>query len=382
VRAPSRPDAAALVLLLIGLLAVATGVLPGADAREVARRVLPLLAFLATVVVLAELVRAAEVFDVAATLVARGGRGRPAALFGLCVLLATVTTVTLNLDTTAVLLTPVLLALAARLGLRPVALAMTTVWLANTASLLLPVSNLTNVLAADRVALPPAAFAARMALPAVVAVLVTAALLWVLFWRGTPGYAVPPRHVPGDRVLAGLCVAAVLLLLAGVLAGLPLEFCSAAGALVAVAGFAARRPSALRFTLVPWRLLVLVPGVFLVLAAVGAHGLDALVRSLMDDGSPARAAAVGAVLANAVNNLPAYLAGEAAAPDRDALLGLLIGVNVGPVVTPWASLATLIWFERCRAHGVVVPVRLFVLTGALLAVLAVPAAVLALLVRA
>ena len=30
---------------------------------------------------------------------------------------------------------------------------MTTVWLANTASLLLPISNLTNLLAADRVAL-------------------------------------------------------------------------------------------------------------------------------------------------------------------------------------------------------------------------------------
>jgi Na+/H+ antiporter NhaD/arsenite permease-like protein len=39
---------------------------------------------------------------------------------------------------------------------------MTAVWLANTASLLLPVSNLTNLLAADRVALAPAAFAARM----------------------------------------------------------------------------------------------------------------------------------------------------------------------------------------------------------------------------
>ena len=49
------------------------------------------------------------------------------------------------------------------------------------------------------------------------------------------------------------------------------------------------------------------------------------------------------------------------------LLALLIGTNVGPLATPWASLATLLWYERCRAAGVAVPIRKFVLTGAGLA---------------
>ena len=87
------------------------------------------------------------------------------------------------------------------------------------------------------------------------------------------------------------------------------------------------------------------------------------------------------VLANLVNNLPAYLAGEAVLPagDHTRLLALLIGTNVGPLVTPWASLATLLWFERCRAAGVAVPVGRFVLTSAVLAVTATLAAVGALL---
>ena len=97
--------------------------------------------------------------------VARAGQGRYPLLFGLCVAFASLTTITLNLDTTAVLLTPVMLALAARVGIAAVPLAMTTVWLANTASLLLPVSNLTNLLAADRVALSPSGLAAVMWLP-------------------------------------------------------------------------------------------------------------------------------------------------------------------------------------------------------------------------
>jgi arsenical pump membrane protein len=389
-------DAVAVGLALLGLLAVLTGLLPTADAEATIRRILPLLGFLATVIVLAELVGEAEVFDVAASRLARLGAGRPAALFGLCVLLAAVTTVALNLDTTAVLLTPVLLALAVRVGLPPLATAMTTVWLANTASLLLPISNLTNVLAADRIGLSPLGFAARMAAPAGAAILVTAGLLWIFFWRPAikelpdRRYRVPPVHEPADPRLALFALLAAVLFLAGVLAGLPLELASAVGALVVLIAFAFRRRQALRWSLLPWRLLVLVVGVFLVIQAISEHGLSDLVATLIG-GAPeggwgtARVAATGALLANLVNNLPAYVAGETAltglagpGAGQEALLGLLIGVNVGPLIAPWASLATVIWFERCRAAGVQISLSKFLLTGTVLVVLAVPAATAAL----
>jgi arsenical pump membrane protein len=110
-------------------------------------------------------------------------RDRYFALFLLCVLLASLTTISLNLDTTAVLLTPVILALAGKVQLPAAPLAMTTVWLANTASLLLPVSNLTNLLAADRVALEPIEFAQRMWAPQLAAILTTMVFLWVFYWR-------------------------------------------------------------------------------------------------------------------------------------------------------------------------------------------------------
>ena len=60
---------------------------------------------------------------------------------------AVTSTAVLSLDTTAVLVTPVVLALARQLGLDVALFAYTAVWLANTASLFLPVSNLTNLLA-------------------------------------------------------------------------------------------------------------------------------------------------------------------------------------------------------------------------------------------
>jgi len=40
-----------------------------------------------------------------------------------------------------------------------------------------------------------------------------------------------------------------------------------------------------------------------------------------------------------------------AATSPDHLLALLTGTNLGPLVTAWASLATLLRHERCRAGG-------------------------------
>lgn len=123
---------------------------------------------------------------------------------------------------------------------------------------------------------------------------------------------------------------------------------------------------------------------FLVVETVNAHGLhDVLAAAMGSDNGVVgmlRSAAVGAGFSNVLNNLPAYLAGEAAIPvaNHEQLLAQLIGVNVGPVITPWASLATLLWFERCRWHGTRIDLGRFFGTGIVLAVAGTLAATLAL----
>ncbi len=396
-RTPIRPawrwlhplDAIALALAVAGAGCVATGLLPHADATVTLARILPLLLYLGTVVVLAELTAAAGVFDVLATRLAGVARGSWPALFALCVGFAALTTVVLNLDTTAVLLTPVMLALAVTLRTAVAPLAVTTVWLANTASLLLPVSNLTNLLAADRVGLDPLAYAGVMWLPQLAALAVTTVLLWYFWWRRdrpATGRFVPPTvHRPADPVLYRTALVACLLFVAAILAGAPVGLASAVATALLLLGFAFRSPGTLRPALLPWRLLVFVTGLFLVVQTIGQHGLDDLVAWLAgrDGGVPGalRAGGTGALLANLVNNLPAYLAAEAVLPtgDRQRLFALLIGTNVGPLALPWASLATLLWLERCRAARVAVPLARFLLSGAALAVLGTLAAIGALL---
>ncbi len=123
---------------------------------------------------------------------------------------------------------------------------------------------------------------------------------------------------------------------------------------------------------------------FLVVETVNAHGLHDLLAAAMGSDNDLvgmlRSASVGAGFSNVLNNLPAYMAGEGAVPEANhhQLLALLVGVNVGPVITPWASLATLLWFERCRWHGTRIELRRFLGTGLVLSVAGTVSATLAL----
>ena len=87
-------------------------------------------------------------------------------------MIASVVTAALSLDATVVLLTPVVFATAAALRVRPKPHVYACSHLANSASLLLPVSNLTNLLAMSASGLSFLHFAGLMVIPwlAVIAV--------------------------------------------------------------------------------------------------------------------------------------------------------------------------------------------------------------------
>lgn len=377
-----------IVLLLGGGAAVAFGILPAADALAIADRVWPILLFVVAITVVAELASAAGVFDVIAARLARLSRGRVIVLWLLIVVFAVLVTAFLSLDTTAVLLTPVVVAVARVNGLAPLPFAFTTVWLANTASLFLPISNLTNLLAAHRLGhgADTAAFVGLLGPSAVVAVVVTALLLWVWHRRALRGRFVPrPAPRVSDPMLLRVAAVVLVVMLPLLVSGLPPWMPATLGALVLIAVFAWRSPRRLSVSVVPWRLVLFAAGLFLAVGAVEQWGLPMLLAAATSSGDdlPAlwRVAGVGALGANAINNLPAYLALEPVADSPARLAALLVGVNAGPLVTPWASLATLLWHERLRGVGIDVPWRRYVLAGAVAAPLVVASAVAPLALR-
>ena len=308
-------------------------------------------------------------------------------LWLLVVVFATGSTVFLSLDTTAVLLTPVVVVLARHVGLDPLPFALTTVWLANTASLLLPVSNLTNLLAAHSLgSAGPGAFVALTWLPALIAVLVPSALLLLIHRRALFGRYAPEHPQPvGDRVLFGCSAAVLLLLVPALVSGLPVWLPASVAAVLLVGVFLARRPRLLSASLVPWSLVLLASGLFLAMESAHALGLGELLADVIGGGSDTaallRMSGVAALGANAVDNLPAYLALEPAAGSPDRAIALLIGVNAGPLVTPWASLATLLWHQRLTRMDVRISWGRYALLGLVAAPVTVVAATLALAVR-
>jgi arsenical pump membrane protein len=331
-----------------------------AELGDLAARVLPVLVFFVAITVVAEIADAAGVFDVAGHWASRAGRHRVPVLWLLFVLVAVVCTVFLSLDTTAVLLTPVGLAIAAQLGISPVPFAMSTLWLANTASLLLPVSNLSNLLSLhrfDELSVGHAGYVRLAAAPAAAAVVGTVLVLFAFHRRDLRGrYAPDAPPEPHDavmlRIAGGVCLAVGPLFALG----LSPAWVSGVAAAVLLAAVALRDREGLRSVSVPWQMALGVAVLFVVIDVALRHGLQPVLASLAGTGTaPAdlfRVAGSGAVAANVANNLPAYIALESVTADApQRLMALLVGVNVAPLVTPWASLATLLWAQRCRARG-------------------------------
>ncbi|VTR77016.1 SLC13 family permease [Cellulomonas hominis] len=365
---------------------VLTGALPGADAAALAARVGPVLVLVAALTVVAELCGSAGLFDVATDVAARSAGGRRWVLWLLLVAIAVVSTVLLSLDTTAVLLTPLAITLARRTGTSPLLLALTVVALANTASLLLPVSNLTNLLADRRFAEQDAGYVGVMWAPALAAVLVTVVVLAVRGRRELRGRFRPgERYAPPDRPLLLVTAATVAVMAAGFVAGLPVWAVASGAAVVLLVATGVRRrtlPGRAR-DLVPWRMLLVVGALFVLVETLHVRGLGDALVALAPGGSGTGAllgvAGLSAGAANLVNNLPAYLVLEpVAGDDTRRLAAVLIGTGVGPLLTPWASLATVLWWQRCRQALLHVPARAFLVQGLWLAPLCVVAAVLAL----
>lgn len=353
-----------------GLLIAVGAITPEAAWHE-CRQLFGVVAFLAAVLVLAKLCDAAGLFRALGAWAGRHSRGRARRLLALVFAVGASVTAVLSLDATVVLLTPVVFATAARVRLRPKPHVYACTHLANSASLLLPVSNLTNLLAVGVTHVSFGRFCALMAAPWLVVV----AVEYVVFGRffatdlGVGSRAEPATDEPAvDDAEAGatpmprytLAVLAATLVGFAVtsLAGVAPAWAALAGAVaLAVPRLRAGdvRPRELgRAVSVPFLLFVPALGIVVHAAVSGGvtRGLDAVVPHGASPLDLLAIAGIAVVLANLVNNLPAVLVllPVVATRGTGAVLAVLIGVNVGPNLTYVGSLATLLWRAVLRRH--------------------------------
>jgi len=298
--------------------------------------------------------------------------------------LVVVVTVVLNLDTSVVFLTPIVLHAARRRRMAETAFLYGVVFVSNAASLLLPGSNLTNLLVIDGRNVDGRAFAAGMAPSWAAATVVT--LVVVLVWRrrdfATPrgcGHPPPGGSDTGEPPVmprwgagaVGVAVATVVVLLVPDPA-LPVL---GVGVGVAVAQVVTGRipVGSVRRAANP----LVLGGLAVLAVALGTLSrLWGAPGRLMASAGGVATSALAAVSSCLVNNLPAAVLLSSATPGHPR--ALLIGLNLGPNLAVTGSLAAIFWLRVARAEGAQPTVRTYSAVGLVLVPLSVAAALAAL----
>ena len=320
---------------------------------------------------LSKLVEKSGFFDWAAVHAARRAGGDVQALMRNVFVLGALITAAMSLDTTALLLTPLVLAFVRRLELPARPFVLLCALVANNGSLLLPVSNLTNLIFAGSFGLRFGAFAAWMLVPQVVALWLTYVLARRSLAPGLPARFDVERLGDPDAGVAhaGFFRAtwvALLVVLGGYFLA-PLAHVPAYAWTLAVSagllayGVRAGRVGLADLRAIAWGVFPFAIGLFIVVRSFDGAGLPALAASVLArlPASEALRTVVAAVTAgvasNVMNNLPAALLARsvltvAHAPES-AVYGVLVGVNVGPNLVVFASLATMLVLSVARSRG-------------------------------
>lgn len=368
------------------LLLLAAGIVSPDDVGDVLHELSGTVAFLAAILVLAHLCEREGLFAYAGRWMAERAHGSPRRLLLVVFLVASVTTAVLSLDATVVLLTPVVLATAARVGADAEPHVYATAHLANAASLLLPVSNLTNLLAFRASGLSFGRFTALMAAPWLVAIAIDHTVIRLRFASRlravSPSAGGPGSDDDADAAPPRLAIAVVLLVLLGFVVcsalGVDIVWPALAGVVVLLvsrlvtpsgAGTGAARElvGALRAANPLFLVFVLALGI--VVRGAVDHGLASLADGVLPHGTGLPAvigiAVLAALAANLVNNLPAtlMLVPLTAPLGPVAVLAVLIGVDIGPNLTYVGSLATLLWRRVLVGQGARSELREFTRLG-------------------
>ena len=324
-------------------------------------------------------------FEALAGTSARLSGGRPRRLLVAVVIAGAVVAALLSNDAAALALTPVVYVLVTRLGLEPLPYVLAGTFVADAASLALPVSNPVNVIVSadlgeSAISLVPVLLPAAIA--AVVALL---GCLLVIYRHQLP--ATSPILPPTDSwaswsgiprpLLAAFGVAVVIFAVAsGLDLSLGLAMTVAWLLLLVVERLGGRLVGPLEG--IGWSLLVFVAAMGVLVDGLASAGVTAWLASLVlgpvrDTPAAVMAvsAAAGAIGANLFNNLPAAFvladavhgAGLSAASAHAAAIGTIIGADLGPNLTPVGSVATLLWFVLLRQRGLEVSTWSYIRIG-------------------
>lgn len=367
-------------------VALSTGVVNWVDVLVVWHIVWDATFTFVALIIISLILDEAGFFAWAALHIARWGNGRGRLLFPLIVIQGALIAAVFANDGAALLLTPIVVAILARLDFSPgaaLAFIIATGFVADSTSLPLVISNLVNIVSANYFDIGFSRYAQVMVPVDLVSLAATLLVLGAYFRKQiphrydverleAPATAIRDRHV--FRAAFPLLIVLLIALFVTSQWKIPFAFIMGTAALIlmAIAGrwFSSGHVHVVSLGKVlrnaPWQIVLFSVGMYLVVYGLGNAWLtvwaaDVLVW-LSRQGDFVATLGTGfasAILASLMNNMPSTLVGALAIDQAQVssqtqqlmVYANVIGNDLGPKFTPIGSLATLLWLHVLAGKG-------------------------------
>ena len=370
-----KPLNEATAALLGAILMLATSTVSPAQAFDVLKVSANILLFFLGLMLVCTVADRAGFFEWSAFRAVRLADGKGRRLLLVIFGLGTVITAFFSNDATALILTPIVYVLVTRLRLDPLPYVFACAFIANTASIILPISNPVNLLPIDRFGLTLGEYLKFLFVPALLAISINIVLFLIIFRKSISAsfkYDSSEHLVKVDSFFIFTCVGLVLTAIGYILTslyGLPLSWPALGGAaFLLIGGFAFRRLSLKSVNSgISWSILLFIFSLSLLVKGLDnagvTHTLGATLANLSSKGS------LGAILAtsfgtaigsNFINNWSMMMVsvsslGSISTPipsfDQSLIYSTIVGADLGPNIAILGSLSSMLWLVLLRQRG-------------------------------
>ena len=315
-------------------------------------------------------------FEWCAIKMAKLSRGNGHLMFVYALLLGAFVSALFANDGAALILTPILLAKMRLLKLNAktiLAFLLAGGFISDSASLPFVFSNLTNIVTANYFGIGFVEYLGVMFVPFVVSVIVSIGVLWLVLKNDIPktidvALLKNPDEVLKSKPLFYMSWLFLALLLVAYFIGdayhLPISLFALGGGLLflALASYMKAARAGATIKNAPWQVVWFSIGLYIVVYGLKNAGLTDYLASVLKDlatqGDMVAIIGTGfirSILSAVMNNMPTVMIMDIALvdiPNQALAYANIIGCNLGPKMTPFGSLATLLWLHVLAQKGV------------------------------